>query len=59
MGELPEDNEHDVPHDTMIGFRSMGGTLAALFHVDVVARLAPQTSIGAIVEIDMYCTRGV
>jgi hypothetical protein len=50
MGELPEDNEHDVPHDTMIGFRSMGGTLAALFHVDVVARLAPQTSIGAIVE---------
>jgi hypothetical protein len=27
-GELPEDDEHDVPQDTMIGFRSMGGTLA-------------------------------
>jgi hypothetical protein len=27
MGELPEDDEHDVPQDTMIGFRSMGGTL--------------------------------
>jgi hypothetical protein len=38
MGELPEDNEHDVPLDTMIGFRSMGGTLAALFDVDVVGR---------------------
>jgi fructose-specific phosphotransferase system component IIB len=31
MGELPEDNDQDVPQDTMIGFRSMGGTLAELF----------------------------
>jgi hypothetical protein len=50
MGELPEDDEHDVPQDTMIGFRSMGGTLAELFDVDVVGRLAPRTSIGASVE---------
>jgi hypothetical protein len=50
MGELPEDDEHDVPHDTMIGFRSIGGTLAELFDVDVVGRFAPMTSIGAIVE---------
>jgi hypothetical protein len=49
-GELPEDYEHDVPQDTMIGFRSIGGTLAELFDVDVVGRLAPVTSIGAIVE---------
>jgi hypothetical protein len=40
MGVLPEDDEHDVPQDTMIGFRSMGGTLAELFDVDVVRRLA-------------------
>jgi hypothetical protein len=51
MGELPEDNEHDVPLDNMIGFRSMGGILAALFDVDIVGRLAPMTSIGAIVEL--------
>jgi hypothetical protein len=50
MEELPEDDEHEVPQDTMIGFRSMGGTLAELFDVDVVGRLAPMTSIGAIVE---------
>jgi hypothetical protein len=50
MGELPEDDEHDVPQDTMIGFRSMGGSLAELFDVDVVGRLAPATSIGAIIE---------
>jgi hypothetical protein len=50
MGELPEDDEHDVPQDTTIVFRSMGGTLAELFDVDVVGRLAPMTSIGAIVE---------
>jgi hypothetical protein len=50
MGELPEDDEHDVPQEIMIGFRSMGGTLAELFDVDVVRRLAPMTSIGAIVE---------
>jgi hypothetical protein len=50
MGELPEDNEHDVPQDTMIGFRSMGGTLAELFDVDAVGILAPLTSIGAFVE---------
>jgi hypothetical protein len=49
MGELPEDNDQDVPQDTMIGFRAMGGTLAELF-VDVVGMLAPMTSIGAIVE---------
>jgi hypothetical protein len=47
MGEMSEDDEHDVPQDTMIGFRSMGGTLAELF--DAVGRLAPMTtSIGAI-----------
>jgi hypothetical protein len=50
MGELPEDDEHDAPQDTMIGFRSMGGTLVELFDVDVVRRLAPMTSFGAIVE---------
>jgi hypothetical protein len=50
MGELPEDDEHDVPQEIMIGFRSMGGTLAELFDVDVVRSLAPMTSIGAIVE---------
>jgi hypothetical protein len=50
MGELPEDNEHGVPQDTMIGFRSTGGTLAELFDVDVVGKLAPLTSIRAIVE---------
>jgi hypothetical protein len=50
MGELPEDDEHDVPQHTMIGFRSMGGTLAELFDVNVVGRLTPMTSIGAIVE---------
>jgi hypothetical protein len=52
MGELPEDDEHDIPQDTMIGFLSMGGTLAALFDVDVVGRLAPMTSIGAIVNMN-------
>jgi hypothetical protein len=45
MGELPEDDEHDVPQDTLIGFPSMGGTLDELFDVDVVGRLAPRTSI--------------
>jgi hypothetical protein len=50
MGELPEDNKHDVPQDTMIGFRSMGGTLAEFFDVNVVGRLAPLTFIGAILE---------
>jgi hypothetical protein len=50
MGGLPEDDEHGVPQDTMIGFRSMGGTLAELFDVDFVGRLAPLTSIGAIAE---------
>jgi hypothetical protein len=50
MGELPEDDEHDVPQDTIIGFRSMGGTLAKHFDVDVVGRLAPMTSIADIVE---------
>jgi hypothetical protein len=50
MGELREDDEHDVPQDTMIAFRSMAGTLAELFDVDVVRRLAPMTSIGAIVD---------
>jgi hypothetical protein len=50
MGELPEDNEHDVRQDTMIGFRSMVGTSAELFDVDAVGILAPLTSIDAIVE---------
>jgi hypothetical protein len=50
MEELPEDNEHDFPQNTMVGFRSMGGTLAELFDFAVVGRLAPLTSIGAIVE---------
>jgi hypothetical protein len=36
MGELPEDDDHDAPQDTMIGFRPMGRTLAELFDVDVV-----------------------
>jgi hypothetical protein len=45
MGELPEDDEYDAPQDTMIGFRSMGGTLVELFDVDVVRRLAPMTSL--------------
>jgi hypothetical protein len=40
MGELPSDSNEDVPLDTMIGFRSMGGTLAELFDVDVVGRFA-------------------
>jgi hypothetical protein len=47
---MPEDDEHVVPQDTKIGFRSMGGTLAELFDVDFVGRLAPMTSIGAFVE---------
>jgi hypothetical protein len=46
----PSDSNEDVPLDTMIGFRSMGRTLAELFDVDVVGRLAPMTSIVAIVE---------
>jgi hypothetical protein len=50
MGELSEDDEHEVPQEAMIGFRSMGGTLAKLFDVDVVGRLTPMTSVGAIVE---------
>jgi hypothetical protein len=45
MGELPEDDEHVVPQDTVIGFRSMRGTLAELFDVDIVGRLAPMTSL--------------
>jgi hypothetical protein len=40
MGELPGDNEKDVPQDTMIGFRSIGGTLAEFFDDDVFGRLA-------------------
>jgi hypothetical protein len=50
MGELPSDSNEDVPLATMIGFLSMGRTLAEHFDVDVVGRLAPMTSIGAIVE---------
>jgi hypothetical protein len=50
MGELPEEEERDVPQDTVIGFRSMGGTLAELFYVGVIGRLAPVTCVGAIVE---------
>jgi hypothetical protein len=48
-GELPDDNDQYVPQDIMIGFQSMGGTLTELFDIDVVGRLAPETSIGAIV----------
>jgi hypothetical protein len=50
LGQLPDENDPDVPLDTMAGFRSMGGTLADLFDVDVVGKLALMTSIGAIVE---------
>jgi hypothetical protein len=50
MGKLPVDNDHDVPQDAKVGFRSMGGTLTELVDVDVVGRLAPLTPIGAIVE---------
>jgi hypothetical protein len=50
MGEFPSDSNEDVPLDTMIGFQSMRETLTELFDVYVVARLAPTTSIGAIVE---------
>jgi hypothetical protein len=50
LGQLPDGNDPDVPLDTMAGFRSMGGTLADLFDVGVGGKLAPMTSIGAILE---------
>jgi hypothetical protein len=50
MGKLPDENEKDSPQGTMSGLRSMGGSLAELFNVSVVGKLAPTTCIGAIIE---------
>jgi hypothetical protein len=51
LGQLPGENDPDAPLDTMVGgLRSVGGTLASLFDVGVVGKLAPMTCIGAIVE---------
>jgi hypothetical protein len=50
MGKMPDENDQDIPQDTMSGFRSMGGSLSELFDVSVVGKLAPMTCIGAIVE---------
>jgi hypothetical protein len=50
LGQLPDENDADVPLDPMAGLRSLGGTLADLFDVGVVWKLAFMTSIGAIVE---------
>jgi hypothetical protein len=50
MGKMPDENDQDIPQDTMSGFRSMGGSLSELFDVSLVGKLAPMTCIGAIVE---------
>jgi hypothetical protein len=50
MGKLPDENDKDIPQDTMSGFRSMSGSLAELFDVSVVGKLAPLTCLGVILE---------
>jgi hypothetical protein len=50
LGQLPDENDPDVPLGNMIGLRSMGGILADRFDVGVVGKVAPMTCIGAFVE---------
>jgi hypothetical protein len=51
MGELPDENDKDIPQDTMSRFRLMGGSLTELFDACVVGKLAPTTCIGVIVGL--------
>jgi hypothetical protein len=41
MDNLPDENDHDIPQDNMSSFQSRGGSLAELFDVSVVGKLAP------------------
>jgi hypothetical protein len=50
MGKPPDENDKDIPKDTMSGFRSMGGSLAELCDVSVVGRFAPMACRGAVLE---------